>query len=739
MIKKDYRTVTAATRKDFMALIKTYAYLAYDVETTGLNVRKEKVIGFSVCGEAGLSFYYPIYKWNGKELELIDDNLDYVPEILTIIKSKELLTWNGSFDVRVTESNFGIDLTNSIVADGMLLKHTINEDGPFALKKTGIELQAFIGLNVEEDANQEQIELKENIKKNGGSVTKINYEMYKADLDVLAKYAAADADLTLRICEYYLNILEKDGLQSFFFDDEVMPLYKEVTIPMEKLGVKLDLALINAQNDDIQKDIKLLEDRIEKNLYERDEVVNWLRNQVNDYSDTTSASFIQTYIEVFGIEAPKSAKTGKYLTSKVDLSGIANLTPDEIYHIKSTLYHSKIDKALNIFSKKQMGEIVFDYMKYKPLSETKKGSPQFNDDMIEFLAKEGETWAADLRDYNKLIKIKGSYIDRFLEGQENGRYYFSYKQHGTISGRYGSDAQQLPRPQEDGSPIVLKYLNNIRKFFIAEEGRVFIDCDYESLEPHTFAHVSGDEGLRDIFRKNTDFYSTIAIATEGLYQYSADKKAPNYLGKLDKDKRQKAKVYCLGIPYGMTGYALGKTLDIPTDEAEELVEGYLSAYPMLRAWMESSKEKAQTKGFVTSELGRVRHLGAVKKIYSQFGDKLLNFKFRNKLSNRLPKDYVFGLYMDYKNGINNARNFQIQSMAASIVNRAAIKINREFKARGIDGLVCAQIHDQLIFDINKAQAKEGLDIVKDIMENNVKLSIALKAPPQLGQNWYDAH
>jgi DNA polymerase I-like protein with 3'-5' exonuclease and polymerase domains len=740
MIKKDYRIVDESNYDEFFSKLKSYGYIAYDVETTGLNVRKDNVIGFSICGEAGLAYYYPLYSWNGVKLQAHEFNLTRDHEVLYEIKKKELLTWNGSFDVRITKSNFNIDLTDSIVADGMLLKHTLKEDGPFGLKPTGIELQHLIGLNVEEDANAEQIELKENIKKNGGSVTKTNYEMYKADLAVLGKYGAADADLTFRICEYYLQELEKEGLQKFFFDDEVMPLYKSVTIPMEMLGVKLDLDLINEEDKNIQQDIANLQTEIETELYKTQEVKNYLNDQVLACCEVGKVgTFVQEYIKLFNIPAPKSEKTQKYLTSKVDLSGIDSLTEEQVYTIKKSVFESKPELHLNIFSKKQMGEIVFNYMNIEPLSETAKGSPQFNDDMIEWLANNGHSWASKLQDYNKLIKIKGSYIDRFLEGQENGRYYFSYKQHGTISGRYGSDAQQMPRPQEDGSPVVLKYLNNIRKYFIAEPNRVFIDCDYESLEPHIFAHVSGDEGLRDIFRKNLDFYSTIAIATEKLHQYSPNKKDSNYLGTANKPKRQSAKTYSLGIPYGMGGYALGKNLDIPTEEAEELVEGYLSAYPELKRWMEDSKQKAQELGYIRSELGRVRHLPKVKEIYNKFGDSLLNFKFRNKLGTKMPKEYVFNMYMDYKNGVNNARNFQIQSMAASIVNRAAIEVNKAFKKAGIDGLTCAQIHDQLIFNVDEKNAEEAKEIVKDIMENNIKLSIKLKAPPAIGRNWLEAH
>ncbi len=134
-------------------------------------------------------------------------------------------------------------------------------------------------------------------------------------------------------------------------------------------------------------------------------------------------------------------------------------------------------------------------------------------------------WASLLRDYNKLNKIKGTYIDRILDNQENGIFYPSFQQHKTVSGRYGSDLQQLPRPLEENqaSEVVRKYNNEIRKLFIAGENYVFIDSDYESLEPHVFAHVSGDERLKDIFRSGCDFYSTIAIATEKLDGVSAVK------------------------------------------------------------------------------------------------------------------------------------------------------------------------------------------------------------------------
>ena len=397
-----------------------------------------------------------------------------------------------------------------------------------------------------------------------------------------------------------------------------------------------------------------------------------------------------------------------------------------------------------------MADLVFNFFHVEPLSYTNNKAPRFNDNMVDHLATLDFEWAKDLYVYNRLSKVKSSYFDRFLERHEGGYYYFSYKQHGTISGRYGSDAQQLPRPMEEGEdhPDVIYFSNTIRRFFISGEGRLFVDADYESLEPHVFAHVSGDEGLRDIFRKGHDFYSTIAIATEKLSGVSADKKADNYLGRVNKPLRQSAKAYSLGVPYGMSDYALGKNLDIETEDAAELINGYLGGFPDLKKWMDKSKYLAQTKGYVKSEAGRVRHLGKVKDLYAKHRDRLMDIKYRNKLMSQYrkrgltkdeAKDIVSNMYKDYKNGVNNARNFQIQSLSGSIVNRAAIKIQETFEERGVDAWVCAQVHDQLIFNIPEANKDECVEIIQTIMEDNYKLSLDLKAPPEVSTNWRDSH
>jgi DNA polymerase-1 len=341
-----------------------------------------------------------------------------------------------------------------------------------------------------------------------------------------------------------------------------------------------------------------------------------------------------------------------------------------------------------------------------------------------------------------LLKIKSTYIERFIQGSEDGRYYFYFKQNGTVSGRYGSDAQQLPKTKEEGedAPIIVKYNNIVRAFMIAGKGRKVIDADYESLEPHCFASVAGDIKLQEIFNNGWDFYSTVAIQTEKLEGVSPDKKAPNYLKKVDPVKRNQAKAYSLGIAYGMEAYALGMTLGIPQKEAEKLVQGYLDGFPELKSWRENSRKQVKEHGRITNFVGRIRHIPKVKRIFDRYGERIMDWKFRNELAAQYGKDDVMALYRDYRNGLNNCLNFQLQSLAAAVVNRAAVKINRKAKELGIDARVQAQVHDQLIINVAEEDAEMFAPIVREIMETTTILpGVTLKAPPEISVNWRDGH
>lgn len=773
--KKYYHVDSIETVNLLIEHINQSEVLAYDTETTGLNVRKDEVVGWSVSGEEGIGFYMPTQKWNSELNQLEECTIggkgahDLAKKLLPMLKGKRLIMHNASFDCRITKNFYGVSLLEDLWVDTALLVHTVQEEGAgmgvFGLKPLAISIQKEIGLNVEEAANKEQVELKESIKANGGSTTKDLYEIYKADMAILSKYAAADTDLTLRVCNHFLKVLKGEGLEKFFFEDEVMPLYKEVTVPMEELGVDLDLPLLNKIKDEITADLEKNKRIVINSILAIPEAKEWVVDTaLYTYPPSNKGNWAQNLIMLHSLPLERSEKTGKYsLTKKAIeeleesnvkqflLTGELSLLDEmEVVRISMQMWKEENEgEYLNIQSKKHLGEIAFKYMGIKPLTQTKKGQDQFDMDMLEELAKTYE-WAENLRIYNKLLKIKSTYIDRFIDGEEDGKYYFYFKQNGTVSGRYGSDAQQLPKPKEEGedAEIIVYYTNMVRAFLTSGPGRKIIDADYESLEPHCFASVAGDIALQEIFNNGWDFYSTVAIRTEKLNEdknrfpdgVSPDKKAPNYLKNLDAPARNKAKAYSLGIAYGMEAYALAKTLDISQKDAEVLVQGYLDGFPQLKEWRVNSREQVKKHGFIQNKVGRIRHLPKVKKIFEKYGDQIMDWRFRKSLEEQYGKDPVMQMYRDYRNGLNNCLNYQLQSLAAAVVNRAAVNINRKLKELGVDGRVQAQVHDQLIINVPEDKAKELAPIIQEIMENTTKLEgVTLKAPPEISVNWRDGH
>jgi len=685
-----------------MLFITQNEVLAYDIETTGLNPRKDSIIGFGVSGALD-GCYFPISRYVRALDSLVPYGLDRssLQMVLRALQGKKLLMFNAAFDAVFTANDLGVDLLPSLYADVMLLKHTCDEAFPFGLKEIATKLWGT-------DATKEKEELKASIKANNGTAT----EYYKADLEIIAKYCIADCILPQRIYNYYLPSLRHQQLESFFFSDEVMPLYKTVTVPMETRGIQLDTPLLQASQAEITTDLKTLEKNIQDQVSPfLTEFTSWYLNK--DYPLKTRGRLAK-------------------LMDKYDLS------------LRQAQEQAWIDDAegymFNLLSKHHLKKLFFDTLKETPLSTTDLGNPQVDDEFIQSMS-EKYPWCKDLTIYNKLTKLKGTYIDRFLEEQEDGIIYPRFFQHRTVSGRYAGDMQQLPRPlPEMGSnPLVRKYTNRIREFIIPRSGYVLVGADYEQLEPTIFSHTSGDPALQEIFQKGVDFYSEVAIRTERLRGYSSDKQADNYLGKLDKTKRQTAKAYALGIAYGMTGYKLQFEIGVPLETADGLVRDYLAAFPSLARWMEKSKDAARHDGEVACESGRLRHMPRCKILFSKYGARLGD-------SLQLWKDYhqhpvlyaeAKAAHKEYKNLCNNAINFQVQGLAASIVNRAAIELAKRLKTEQLKSALILQVHDELVFEVPQDEVERVMPMIKDVMENIYKLSVPLRAVPKQGASYAD--
>lgn len=666
--------------------------IAFDIETNSLNPRTGKVIGFSFS-DGKQSQYIEHLRWNGIDFDIIT-SISTCATILDQLVCRDLIFHNAAFDCQFIKNYFGVDLLPSLHTDTMLMAHIINEnEQSYGLKELSAK---YLGA----DSKEEQTVLKTYLKDIGAGPK----EFFKAAPDIIAKYAKKDVELTLSLYNYLLPKLENNLLY-----DEIMPLYKKVVIPMQARGVAVDIAKIDKYLTEIRIDM----DIIRKNI-------------MAEISPHLEKFFIVYYPKNYPL------KTRGKVADKVK-SGL------ELFEAQKAVAIESGDIGFNILSKHHLSELFFDILHERPLSHTDKGRPQVNDEFLESMA-EKYSWAKQLTLYNKLNKIKSTYYERFLDEHEDGIFYPQYYLHRTVSGRMSGDFQQLPRSLESGHPLLLKYNNVIREFFIARPGHTLVDDDYDSLEPRIFASVAGDQALIDIFKNGHDFYSTIAIMVEKLENVSADKKAENYLGKVNKNARQRAKAYSLGIAYGLDDYKLHKDLDIPQHEAKKLVEGYFTAFPKLHNWMIDTKKSILQNGEISTRFGRTRHQKEVVALYKKHGDAILNALDLWKKYNESPAIYAQAK-KDYKvvrHAVNNAYNHQIQGLAGHILNRAAIAIAKQFKSLQLEAYIIGAIHDELIIECIESQKETVASIVRDCMENTTKIEVLLTATPSFGYNLKEA-
>lgn len=688
---------TPADVQAALTFILSAPLLTYDTETTGLNVRRDKVIGFGFSDDA-TGFYIPLHTYEPTSGQLLDTGLR--PQALVLLQAlslKRLIMFNASFDIRVTESSLGVDLLSALYADAMLLKHTCDEEFPFGLKEIATKLW---GTNVTEEKEAMQ----SSIKTHGGSAK----EYYKADPKLIGSYCVKDCLLTMRVYRFYDSQLDS-SLRKFYYESEVLPLYREVVIPMERAGVRLDLLLIERAQHEICDALG----QLEKEIYQAIEpdlglFKDWFLNK--DYPQKSTGRIAKLIKQGMSLQ---EAQAHQWAT---DCPG---------------------EPMFNLKSKFHLKKLFFDTLGLKPLSTTPTGLPQVDEEFLDSVVAQ-LPWVARLIEYNKLSKLKGTYIERFLDEHEYGRFYPSFQAHRTVSGRLAGDLQQLPRPIGDGS-LVAYHTDRIRAFIVPDEGAQLCSADYEQLEPSIFAHTSGDPALQAIFNSGIDFYSEVAIRTEGLTNVSSDKSAANYLGKVNKAARQKAKAYALGIAYGMSGYKLQFEIGVEQHEAEHLVENYLAAFPKLYTFMENSKEQARRVGRIATESGRIRRLPNAKRLFNIYGARLSNSLEIWKQFNASPAAYARAKAdrSIYVNELNNAINFQVQGLAASIVNQASIKIARQLKSEQLKSRIVMQVHDELVLNVPLEETARVNSIVQQTMQEIVPLTVPLRTTPQFGASFLE--
>lgn len=688
-----------------LAEIKEYLedkqYVAYDTETTG--VKKESIIiGFSVSADADTGFYVVLAYWDIEQQKIVYlETMEGVKEILEILKAKDLIMHNAIFDCWMTENNFQVSLIESVHTDTMILAHLLDENRHVGLKELGT---AIFG----EDARKEQKDMQASVAKNGGMLTKACYELYKADSELIGKYGAKDAILTIKLFYTLVPELYDQNLDQFFYEDECMPLLKGPTYDMNTTGLKVDPDKLQTLKNTLETEC------LEAKSFIYSEIDPLVKHKypgtgkTNVFNIGSSKQLSWLMFEVLGEEFNTLTPAGKEICKSLDIK-----TP-----------YSKAAKRQFIQTLKQNYDRIYkasgyDYKKRKATKPKKIGHYwNYLSCGKPTLTKYSEKykWVAKFLEYAKNKKLLNTYVEGIQEKMQYGIIRPSFLQHGTTSGRYSSrqpNFQNLPRDDK-----------RVKACIISRPNKVFVGADYSQLEPRIFASFSADKRLIECFKKGDDFYSVIGAEVFEKQECSLKKDDPNSFAKLNPKLRDVSKVIALSATYGTLATKMAPLINKSIDEAQEVLDDYFDKFPSVKKFMLESHSLIKEHGFVLNLFGRPRRMPKAKEINQIFG---------SKRHAEIP--------YDYRKMLNLAVNHRIQSTAASIMNRAAIACWKECKRRAAEDAtwhqvrVLMQVHDELILEGPESLKMQMYEVLKRSMEQTSTLpGVALIADPKIANN-----
>ncbi len=350
----------------------------------------------------------------------------------------------------------------------------------------------------------------------------------------------------------------------------------------------------------------------------------------------------------------------------------------------------------NINSTKQLADVLFTKLNLAAKRKIKTG---FSTDtkVLEELKNEHPI-AIKLLDYRTVTKLRSTYTEGLLEiiNKRTGKIHTSYNQTVAATGRLSS-----ANPNLQNIPIRTEIGRSLRKAFVPEKkGNIILSADYSQIELRIMAHLSGDENMIKAFEKKHDIHSETAAK---VFKVKLDKVDPNM--------RRKAKEVNFGLIYGIQAFGLAQRLNIDMREARDIIGSYFANFPTINDWLERTKEFARKKGYTETLAGRRRYLP--------------NINNRNSVVRSRDERIAI--------------NMPVQGTAADMIKIAMINIFAEFKKKKLKSKMILQVHDELVFDCEKAELETVKKIVQNKMKNALKLNVPIDVEMGQGINWYEAH
>jgi DNA polymerase-1 len=611
-----YETVTDAKRlMEWIVEARAQGYVAVDTETDGLNPVSAKLVGVSMALAPGKACYIPLA--HGSKADLLTGDKPTQIELATAIELLKPLLEDPSVlkigqNIKYDISVFcGHDIRVAPIDDTMLLSFVLSAGA------NNHGMDELSGLHL----GHTPIPIKELI---GTGKSQITFD--QAPLDKATRYAAEDADVTLRLWQKLKPRISREGVAAVY-ETQDRPLIP-VVADMERAGVLVDRDRLSQLSGDFAQGMARLEDEAHK------------------------------------------------------LAG----------------------HPFNLGSPKQIGDILFGEMNLAEVAgakKTKTGAWATGADTLEDLAAYGHQLPKVLLEWRMLSKLRSTYTETLRDAIDarTGRVHTSYSLAGAQTGRMAStdpNLQNIPIRTEEG--------RKIREAFIAAPGNVLVSADYSQIELRLLAHVADIPSLRNAFLEGIDIHAMTASE-----MFNVPVKG------MDPMVRRKAKAINFGIIYGISGFGLARQLSIPREEAAAYIKKYFQKFPGIQDYMEHYRALAREHGYVSTIFGRKVWLPQIKS------------------PNGAERSF----------GERQAINAPLQGSAADIIKRAMIRMPAALKAAGLKSKMLLQVHDELVFEAPKAEAKKLIEVAMNTMARATMPVLELKVPlvveAKSAQTWAAAH
>lgn len=354
---------------------------------------------------------------------------------------------------------------------------------------------------------------------------------------------------------------------------------------------------------------------------------------------------------------------------------------NDIYRISGTTF--------NISSPKQLGQVLFENLGLKGGKKTKTGYSTSQDVLEKII--DAHPVVPLVLEYRMLTKLSSTYLKGLQEQVfPDNKIHTIYKQTLTHTGRLSSvdpNLQNIPVRSEEGKLI--------RKAFVSHNGYL-VSFDYSQIELRILAHMAHVTNLIDAFNQGKDIHRHTAALVFGVKDE-----------EVTPQMRSQAKAVNFGIIYGMSEFRLSKDIGMSISEARDFINKYFETYPEVKTYMDEVVETCKKQGYVSTLLNRKRYIPTIN-------DK--NFMVRQQAQ-------------------RYAMNTPIQGTGADILKLAMIEVDKALKEKNLKSQMILQVHDELIFDVFEDELEEVMSLVKEKMENCIKMDVPLIVEGNYAKNW----